>query len=559
MRRTALVSILCSVICLAYFYMLDRVLFSSAHFAPIFHLLLTVYDMQTAWLAAGVCALAALWTRSAAILRFVEFLTRHPLGISLAGTVIIVLGSILVYRNCPFSMDEYAAVFQSRVFAAGHLSAQFQPGAVDWLIVPGFNGSFLMASHETGRAIEGYWPGFALLLAAFALVDMPWLCNAVLGGISIYLIYRITIEISGDQRAGGWAILFTLASGAFLANAISLYSMQAHLTFNLLFAWLLIRPTRARAIAAGMVGSFALVLHNPFPHAVFALPWVFAFAVRRDLRRHFVPLILGYLPLTVALGLGWLMFRSSIVPESHAAQVSSLAVGVFNWPDARILNMRVAAVAKLWVWAVPGLFVFATMGYMRHRGNLHVSLLAQSAALTFAGYLFVNFDQGHGWGYRYFQSAWGAVPILAACAMAAQPEDQRLASFAGAASILSLLLIVPFQTHQIGHIISRHLSQLPAPRRPGNNVFLVNPSGGFYVADMIQVDPSLRTPDLLLVSHGSRRDAEFMRHNWPDATEIASGPWGQQWYLAPTGKRRSGTPDRDGGGWVFNSDSSNRP
>ena len=67
-------------------------------------------------------------------------------------------------------------------------------------------------------------------------------------------------------------------------------------------------------------------------------------------------------------------------------------------PDTEILNMRVAAAAKLWVWALPCLFYFAYLGYMRARCNRHVKLLMLSAVCTYLGYLFVHFDQGHGWG-----------------------------------------------------------------------------------------------------------------------------------------------------------------
>ena len=59
-RRIAWGGMLLSMVCLAYFYALDRVLFSSAHFSPIFRLLLTVYDLKTAWLAVAICFLAAL-------------------------------------------------------------------------------------------------------------------------------------------------------------------------------------------------------------------------------------------------------------------------------------------------------------------------------------------------------------------------------------------------------------------------------------------------------------------------------------------------------------------
>jgi hypothetical protein len=37
--------------CVAYFYLLDHVLFSSAHFSPVFRDLLTRDDLRAAWLA----------------------------------------------------------------------------------------------------------------------------------------------------------------------------------------------------------------------------------------------------------------------------------------------------------------------------------------------------------------------------------------------------------------------------------------------------------------------------------------------------------------------------
>jgi hypothetical protein len=192
---------------------------------------------------------------------------------------------------------------------------------------------------------------------------------------------------------------------------------------------------------------------------------------------------------------------------------------------------------------VPGLLVFAVLGRLRRRDNPHVRLLMQSAVLTFAGYLFVRFDQGHGWGYRYFHSAWGALPILAGCAMAgtaagnSEGQHSRLLSFAGAAAILNLAIVMPFQLHQISDVIAQHLAQLPPPQRPGNNIYFIHPRGGLYVADMVQIDPLLRDPDLLLVSRGAQLDAQLMRQNWPGAVEIAGGPAADQWYLGPEDRR----------------------
>jgi hypothetical protein len=530
----------------AYFYLLDRLLFSGVRFSPIFRFLLTTYDFEAAWLALAVCSFAVFWSRSAPIIRLVDFLGNHPLLLASASIFMLALGSLLVYRDYPLSMDEYAGVFQSKIFARGNIFTQLPEGLRDWLIVRGFNGSFLTASSQTGRTIEQYWPGFALLLAPFQFFRVPWLCNASISGLAIYLIYWITKEITSNLRAAGWAMLFALASGAFVANGLSYYSMQAHLAANLLFAALLIRPSRYAALGAGLVGSLALILHNPVPHALFAVPWIAVTAIERDRRQYLLPLILGYLP-GLAVGLEWLTFRSDIGSGNHElATLSAVSEGVFSWPDAALMNMRAAALVKMWVWAAPCLFLFALCGFARYRADLRVRLLASSATLTFLGYLFVKFDQGHGWGYRYFQSAWGVIPILAGCAMTERSAaNTRFVTFSGATAILSLLIIVPFQLNQIGRFISAHLAQLAPPRRPGNNIYFVHPLGGFYVADMVQFDPFLRDRDLLLVSHGAELDNQLVRQNWPNAVKISSTRAADQWYLGPEDHRIS-TPGSAG-------------
>jgi hypothetical protein len=522
----------------AYFYLLDRLLFSGMRFSLIFRFLLTTYDFETAWLVLAVCIFAAFWNRSAPILRLVDFLGKHPLWLASASILMLALGSLLVYHDYPLSMDEYAGVFQSKIFARGNIFTQIPAGLRDWLIVRGFNGSFLTASLQDGRTIEQYWPGFALLLAPFQFFRVQWLCNASISGLAVYLICWITKEITSDLRAAGWAMLFALASGAFVANGLSYYSMQAHLAANLLFAALLIRPSRYAALGAGLVGSLALILHNPVPHALFAAPWIAVTAIQRNQRQYLLPLMLGYVP-GLAIGLEWLTFRSDIGSGNHElATLSAASEGVFSWPVAALINMRVAALVKMWVWAAPCLFLFALCGFARYRGDLRVRLLASSAILTFVGYLFVKFDQGHGWGYRYFHSAWGVVPILAGCAMTERSAaNTKLVAFAGATAILSLLIIVPFQLSQIERVISAHLAQLSPPLRPGNNIYFVHPLSGFYVADMVQFDPFLRNRDLLLVSHGAELDDQLVLQNWPNAVKISSTQAADQWYLGPEDRR----------------------
>jgi len=537
--RIAQIILALSCACLGYFYMLNYVWFSSASMAPIFVFLIRKFDVDAAKLGVLVCLIALVWKRPAPILRLIDRLGAHPRLAAAACVLLVCVGAPLIYHDHPFSMDEYAALFQARVFALGQTSAHLPLPLLDWLLVPEFNGQFLVASHSSGQVIEGYWPGFALLLAPFALIGAPWLCNALLAGVGLWLIHRLTLEISGERRAAGWAVLFAAGSGVFLANAISFYSMQAHLTLNLLFAWLLFRPTGYRALAAGFVGSIALILHNPFPHALFALPWILALALDGKRRRLLLPLLLGYLPL-LAVAVGWLLLRADIAASaSHGAVLSSIVSGVFRWPDEGLFNMRVASTIKLWVWAVPGLLVFACLGARRSWDDRRVRLLAFSALLTFCGYLFVKLDQGHGWGYRYFHSAWGVLPVLAGCAMTRlKGEQDRVVCFAGTAAVLSLLLIVPVQLFQINEVITGQQSQLGGQVRPGNNVYFLDRFTGFYLSDMIQTDPQLRERDLLLVSHGRERDAAFIRANWPEAVQEKAGSGVEHWYLGPQEQRQ---------------------
>jgi hypothetical protein len=539
-RRIVVLGSILTAIALVYFQAASHHYLSTRRMTLIFQYFLTVDDPKTAWLTLGVCVLAAFWRNPVPLLKIVDFVGSNVKTIVMTSVALLGLGAVYIYHNNAFCMDEYAAVFQAKTFAVGRLTAQLPPSVVDWLIPPGFNRAFLLASRTTGQTMEGYWPGFSLLLAPFEFLGIPWLCNASLAGFAIFLIHRITFEITEDRRAAGWAVLFTVASGVFAAYAISYYSMQAHLTANLLFVWLLLKPTPYRAFCAGVVGSLALVLHNPFPHTLFAAPWIIALARSKDERRSFFALILGYLPLTILIGAGWLHLRE-IVTSGHSGYnvISNNLNTVFRLPDESMLDMRVAAMAKMWIWAVPCLFLFAALGRIRRGDNRHVRLLAQSALVTFVGYLFFIYDQGHGWGYRYFHSAWGVIPILAGCAMTARPESNgRLAAFAGAAAMLNLLLVVPVQMMQMDTIIARHSAQLPAPQRPGNNVYFVHEPGGFYLADLVQSDPLLRADDLILFSRGTELDAELRRQNWPMAALVGRSDGVEEWNLGPKDQRQ---------------------
>jgi hypothetical protein len=123
--------------------------------------------------------------------------------------------------------------------------------------------------------------------------------------------------------------------------------------------------------------------------------------------------------------------------------------------------------------------------------------------------------------------------------MTGRPESNgRLAAFAGAAAILNLSIVVPWQLMHIDAVITRHSAQIPKPRRPGNNVYFIRADGGFYLADLVQMDPRLHGPDLLLFSRGPELDGELRRQNWPLAVLVARRFGVEEWNLGPKDQRR---------------------
>src|SRR5260370_25495817 len=174
--------------------------------------------------------------------RVVQWAGDQPLVIAAITGLLLALGTLVISPNHPLSMDEYAAYFQSRAFAAGQLHGRFPSPLLDWLIPRGFQNYFLNVSRATGSVAEAYWPGFVLLLTPFMWAGVPWLCNPVISALTLLVIHRLSLELVDDREAAGFALLVDIASPVIFANGISYYSMPAHLFANSLVARLLLRP-----------------------------------------------------------------------------------------------------------------------------------------------------------------------------------------------------------------------------------------------------------------------------------------------------------------------------
>jgi hypothetical protein len=499
----------------------------------VFEHLFSRNEPAAGWLAVAIVVGAALLARSS---RFPERfgvvrLTGDPRAFIACVTLVLAAAAVLVYRAHPLSMDEYTPLFQAHVFARGRLAAQVPPELLPRLVPPM---RWFIESAPSGAMLSAYWPGFALLLTPFVWLGCPWLLNPLLGGATLLLAHRLARRLWPGTSAPGWAVLFTTASPVFSVTSISFYSMAAHLTASLLFAVLVLEE---RLFLAGAVGSFALALHNPFPHTLFAVPFIIAIARQRGRVARLARLAAGYLPGVLILVVGWMWYRARVTAplETRAGLLAGLDVVrryAFTAPSFDLLMIRTMNLAELCSWAAPLLVPLACLGAVRCCANAGARLLGIAALLTAIGYAFVPYDQGHGWGYRYFHAAWGALPLLAAGAVESASAGPPLRKLASSAALFSLVLCTPLRFGQVRTFIDAHLAQIPeAASAPGRRVIFVDAAKGSYTIDLVQNDPFLESDRWMLISHGEAQDARFMRAFFPGSKRVAAGAVASVWVV----------------------------
>ncbi|MFA7484109.1 MAG: hypothetical protein WC314_26675 [Vulcanimicrobiota bacterium] len=464
-------------------------------------------------------------------------------GYFLVGAVLFLIPATkIVYSHWPLSMDEYAAWFQAHVFAMGRLTADWETNDIFHFFHPGFLGNFFTGVPATGELAARYWPGFSLLMTPFAMIGTDWLLNPLLGVLNLLLIDRICKKLSLDGQTSVWALLFTVASPVFIAYAISYYSWNAHMAANLAFVLLLLDPTPRKAFWAGVVGSLALVLHQPFAHTLFAAPWIVFLLFRHP--RSAGTLLLGYLPLSLLVGVGWkivlmdLYIRAGGIFRGESWDSYGHA---FGWGEPHWVGFNFL---KLFTWTVPGLPLLACLKEGRQREcSPYPVLMLWSAGLTLAGYVFLTFSQGHGWGNRYFHSAFGVVPILAALAIT-HPTSERVARARPTVALLaflSALLLNAVLLFGIRSFIAEHTAQIPpVPGGDGQKVLFLNTRSPYYRPDLIQNHPSLTKPVLIAVSGGRESDAAWVKARFPGASPLSvptQGPY-TVWRLPTQGESR---------------------
>lgn len=506
---------------------------------------LFVSDEPIAIVGLACLVLGALLTRTWPDVtdRIAIWFDTHPYRVAVASTIAFALVTHVVLLAHPFAADESTAVFQARVFAAGRVSAELPPPILDRLFGTGFLDFFFEANRDSGRVIANYWPGFAFLMAPFAAVRSEWLLNPILGGCTILTVHRLTRRILPERGAAGYAILFLLASPAFVVNSAAFFAMPAHLLANCLFALLLLDVTPARAFAAGGIGGFALILHHPYPHFLFAIPWILWLLADPSRRSAAVPLVAGYAGVLIPAVVAWSFAHAHVSPGAAglaATSTGSGALGValdaFRYaivlPNGNSLTARAMDLAKTIVWSVPAVTVLAVIGVRRHSGRVGLRLLAASLAALVIGYCFVLFDQGAGWGARYFHPALVILPIGAAAALVGNEESScpAVRRFALTTACLALVVLNTTALAVAHGFMRQHVAQLPARLDSGRQVILLDDTAGYYMYNLVQNDPFLRSP-VIILDGPAGADPDVVTANFSGARLVRRERTGSVWRI----------------------------
>jgi hypothetical protein len=414
--------------------------------------------------------------------------TRRAIGLlSLAVAVIALATYRFVLHGYLFSMDEYSADFQSRIFASGQLTAALRP---PWRSIGiGLTPTFVFLDFESGRWMTQYLPGYSLLKAPFVSMHAGPLLNPLLAGLSVVCIVAVARRLWPGDGLRPWAAGLLLAtSSQFLVTSGTGYSMPAHLCLNLLWLWLYLRGDRRSWMLALLVGLLALELHSPFPHALFVAPFLVRLLRERRWGR------LG--SAIIVYGIGSVLGFAYLRYVHPAMSAGGGMVSLFEWPGSGALVTHAINLAVLLSWQAPLVGVFALAALARPR-RLDPALtdLALGLGATLAFFVFFPLPQGHGWGYRYAYQTLGNLALLAAAGMTPIREavgERRARLLLATAVAVATLVELPVRLWETERVVRPYAAADAYVRSRGARVVVIRGDSLWYGTDLVRNDPLLR-------------------------------------------------------------------
>jgi hypothetical protein len=408
------------------------------------------------------------------------------IGIAVAVVLLARLGESLWLRNYPFAMDEYAATFQAKILAKGQWAARlpevWRPFA--FALSP----IFILIDRGRGTWSQAYFPVYAAIRSLFLLAGIERWTNPVLAGITIIAVAVIAQSLWPSPKGFFLTPVVLLAcSPQFLVTSMTAYSMPAHLLFNLLWLGFWLRKDRLGAAVSPWIGFFAIGLHNPFPHVLFAAP----FLLRELFRKRW-----KFLSYTMAVyGAGAILWWW-LLQRVHPLLQGSGMLSQFSIPsraDQWLMQLMHGTLFSSWMTPVAALLFVAGVVSWRHLPDVGRDLV-WGVLVTFAFYVLYPVGQGHGWGYRYIYGVLGNFVLVAAYGLEtlATSAFLRRRDLLVASAALSLFVSLPLRGREIQEVVAPFVRASEFISTLRGRIVLIDVRTVWYVQDLVRNDPFLR-------------------------------------------------------------------
>ena len=407
-----------------------------------------------------------------------------------------------VYDGYALSMDEFMAVFDARIFRAGHWTAQLPAAWREY--APALQPIFVLSPPDHAQWISGYEPMNAALQAIGAFVGAEALVSPVLAAVAVLATYGVGRRLWPERKEIALAAALLLAtSSQVLVTAMTPYAMTAHLALNMVWLWLLFRGGRLGHGLAPAVAFVATGLHQIVFHPLFAAPFVLELWLARRWKA-----AAWHSCAYAAIGAFWMAYpgllahhmASSQQAAAFAAQtgVVTRALSLFAALDADGLGLMAQNLVRLFTWqsllTVP--LALATLGAaVCAKGMLRAMVVG--LALTTAAMCLLLPYQGHGWGYRYLHGLLGTLCLLAAWGWTRLTKDVDAALRRSAqvvfvaAAVVSAAILLPLRLWQVHSFVQPYATAERAIQANPADVVLVDSEALWFGSDLVRNDPFL--------------------------------------------------------------------
>ena len=486
-------------------------------------LLMTVVmyrDQDTIWLAVCVAfSLYLCWslgrTRAPAPSRLAAFwpakpeLTRFTWSISALVLILVGIGTYLIHHAHDVAIDESLPGLQARIFLSGQLlaSAPEEWSAMSRALFP------FIFFHDVENGVWGsvYRPVHAAIRAAFSLVSLDTLTNAILTALSVVLIVGVARRLWPDRRDAAILAAVLLATGPqFLFTGMTGFAWPAHLCLNLLWLWLYLRDDRLGHGLAALVGFAAVGLHQINVHPLFVLPFMLSLVWSR---RWWLSLF--YASTYSAAVLIWSMWHDIAVLLSAGPAVAGGSPGqgqeyvrhtlsLIGLEKLVLQPLMAFNLLRLLAWQNIMILPLIYVAMRRWSSAPQaVRLLAWGCILMMIPYVLMMPNQYYAWGYRYAHGLLGSFALIAAHGWVMLSETGRPVVVIVRRAIIGFTILVlavgvPLRAVQMESFTrpfaeaNRHIHALQT------DVVLVDVGKVWFPSTVIRNDPFLADRPLVL-------------------------------------------------------------